>query len=289
MAPIARTLDLLRSHFSKTDTGVAGASLAISAGRNGARLSHSHAMQYVYVEQSLLLWQARNPPLGWLGARSPGARSRRDLGAISSQAILSQLPRLYALAESDLLHGADYRLRDTGQGLHRVQGAPEVARFMRHVLGELQRQTGSWVGSSAVHLGDNDVPNALVWLDKYTQARRIARGNSAKFARGSTVRPRVRCRASSARSSTWSTRSHPSSRARPACASTSMAASVASTERLARSSATSSGEIRRDLLRSAEIGVPAASRPSAPSVAGTGSTGRVRTTTTTPGRASMAG
>ena len=32
-------------------------SLGISAGRNGARLSHNHATQFAYVEQSLLLWR----------------------------------------------------------------------------------------------------------------------------------------------------------------------------------------------------------------------------------------
>ena len=66
--------------------------------------------QYLYVEQSLRLWLA----------------------------ILHQLPRPYHLAESDLLNGHDYRLRDTGQGLHRVQGAPTVSRFMGQVLHHLQ-------------------------------------------------------------------------------------------------------------------------------------------------------
>ena len=47
----------------------------------------------------------------------------------------------------------------------------QVSGFMQRVLSKLQAQAnGKWVGSNAVHLGDNDTPNALVWMDKYTQA-----------------------------------------------------------------------------------------------------------------------
>ena len=88
--------------------------------------------------------------------------------------ILSHLSQMWSLAESDLLDGSGYRLRDTGQGVHRVQSAPHVGRFMHAMLGRMQAAVkGGWVGSSAVHLGDNDVPNALVWIDKYTQIPRM--------------------------------------------------------------------------------------------------------------------
>ena len=143
--PVQSMLDLLHANF-ESSAAEKGSSLQISAGRNGARLSHSHASQFAYVEQSLLLWRE----------------------------ILSHLSQMWSLAESDLLDGNGYRLRDTGQGVHRVQSAPHVGRFMHAMLGRMQSAVrGGWVGSSAVHLGDNDVPNALVWIDKYTQIPRM--------------------------------------------------------------------------------------------------------------------
>ena len=77
------------------------------------------------------------------------------------------------LAEEDFLDSGvrPYVLRDTGQGLNRVQAAPRVARAMASVLHACQTQCGGWVGSSVVHLGDHNVPNAFVFLDKYTQVR----------------------------------------------------------------------------------------------------------------------
>ncbi|KAJ3272874.1 hypothetical protein HDV01_005197 [Terramyces sp. JEL0728] len=114
-------------------------SLAIQAGREGARLSHGHEKQYQYVLQSLSLWR-----------------------------------ELWTLAEDDLLEESNYyRLRDTGQGLNRVQAAPRVSRMMHTILHRAQQKVGSWVGSSVIHLGDHNVPNALMFIDKYTQIYRI--------------------------------------------------------------------------------------------------------------------
>jgi hypothetical protein len=40
---------------------------------------------------------------------------------------------------------------------------------MNELLGKCQQRLGHWVGSSVVHLGDHNVPNALMFIDKYTQ------------------------------------------------------------------------------------------------------------------------
>ena len=123
-----------------------GYSLAITGDQDGARLTHSHDRQYSYVLQSLTLWRE----------------------------IAQDMFRLWTLAEEDLLDpSSPYALKDTGQGLNRVQQAPAVYRAISQILHTCQRELGSWVGSSVVHLGDHNVPNALMFIDKYTQVPRI--------------------------------------------------------------------------------------------------------------------
>jgi hypothetical protein len=142
--PIIDCIDLLKKYFHPnivTDEY----KLSINEGKSGSRLSHDHKTQYNYVSQSLHLWAA----------------------------IVEDTYRLWYLAEQDLLSETQsYELTNTGQGLQRVQQSPRVYRAMHEILHHTQQKC-SWVGSSVIHLGDANVPNALLFIDKYTQVSRI--------------------------------------------------------------------------------------------------------------------
>ncbi|KAJ4458462.1 putative UPF0652 protein [Paratrimastix pyriformis] len=143
--PCEKMLGYLRRYFSP-DREEPGFSLSISFGQEGARLTHDHSRQYHYVEQSMYLWRE----------------------------VTHDMFRLWCLAETDLLDSRNpYRLRDTGQGLNRMQGAPRTEQAMHQILHRAMTELGSWVGSSVVHMGDTNVPNALMFIDKYTQVPRI--------------------------------------------------------------------------------------------------------------------
>jgi len=78
--------------------------------------------------------------------------------------------RLWHMAEEDLLSASvTYALTDTGQGYQRVQQSPRTYKAMQQILARVQGKVKQWVGSSVIHLGDHNVPNALSFIDKYTQ------------------------------------------------------------------------------------------------------------------------
>ncbi|KAI9905295.1 hypothetical protein PsorP6_013529 [Peronosclerospora sorghi] len=137
--PIDRMITLLTTHFDPENED-ADWSLAIVSGSDGARLSHTRARQYHYRE------------------------------------IVEVLFRFWYLTDEDLLaDGTRYELTDTGKGLHRIQDAPRVSRAVHVIIHATQRTLDAWVGSSVIHLGDKNVPNALMFLDKYTQVGHILR------------------------------------------------------------------------------------------------------------------
>jgi Protein of unknown function (DUF2009) len=78
------------------------------------------------------------------------------------------------MAEEDLLsETVTYSLQDTGQGMQRVQQSPRTYRAMQQILIRVQAKVKNWVGSSVIHMGDHNVPNALSFIDKYTQGKHL--------------------------------------------------------------------------------------------------------------------
>ncbi|CAO3607795.1 unnamed protein product [Cunninghamella echinulata] len=143
--PCEKILRYLEKYFNPTNSESAYP-LGICAGAEGHRLSHDHETQYIYVNQTLKLWRE----------------------------ILNEMFKLWMLADQDILNPNNpYRLVQTGQGLNRVQSCPLVSREMHRTLYRAQKKAGTWIGSSVIHLGDKNVPNALMFIDKYNQVSRI--------------------------------------------------------------------------------------------------------------------
>lgn len=139
--PIDKIIHYLKKFFSPGNYEE-GYSLSIVSGQDGSRLSHSHERQFNFALQSLTLW--------------------RD--------IIDDMFRLWAMAEEDLLsESITYSLQDTGQGMQRVQQSPLTYKSMQKILSRVQGKVNQWVGSNVIHLGDHNVPNALTFIDKYTQ------------------------------------------------------------------------------------------------------------------------
>ncbi|KAF5359032.1 hypothetical protein D9758_004898 [Tetrapyrgos nigripes] len=164
--PCDRVIAYLKEHFHPTQAKDSKSSLAIRSGKGGARLSHDHRKLCLYCFRPLLL------------AQSSKSQKKQYAYVLQSltlwREILHDMFHLWSLAEEDLLSDTiSYRLRDTGQGLNRVQASPKTSRMMHSILHKAQKSVGSWVGSSVIHMGDHNVPNALLFIDKYTQIYRI--------------------------------------------------------------------------------------------------------------------
>jgi Protein of unknown function (DUF2009) len=143
----SRSSSLLSSTNSYYGRYGYGTSAYASGSNEGPTLSHSHPTQYMFVWQSLNLWCK----------------------------VMRNMHKLWICADDDLLSTTStYHLYNTGQGLNRVQNCPKVRAVMSSLLSQTQREAAApWVGLGVIHLGDRDVPNALVFIDKYTQIPRF--------------------------------------------------------------------------------------------------------------------
>ncbi|KAK7197320.1 hypothetical protein NESM_000679000 [Novymonas esmeraldas] len=122
-------------------------SISIRHGRGGACFTHSHATHCQYVTESLLLWEN----------------------------VQKSILKIWEVAEDDMLVDGQgqYVVANTGQGFHRMCAAPKSYATMSGLVRDTEQRMGGWVGIKVIHLGDRDVPNPLVFIDKYTIIPRI--------------------------------------------------------------------------------------------------------------------
>ncbi|RNE99250.1 hypothetical protein TraAM80_08390 [Trypanosoma rangeli] len=121
--------------------------LSIRAGFRGARFSHDHRRHCQYVAESLTMWEN----------------------------VQRHIFDFWQVSEDDMLldGGGHYSFVNTGQGYHRMCRAPKSYARMARCVAETEQEMGGWVGIKVIHLGDRDVPNPLVFIDKYTVIPRI--------------------------------------------------------------------------------------------------------------------
>ncbi|KAG5464203.1 hypothetical protein LSCM1_00383 [Leishmania martiniquensis] len=122
-------------------------SIAIRYGRGGSCFTHSHVTHCLYVTESLLLWEN----------------------------VQKNILSLWEAAEDDMLVDGQgqYVVANTGQGFHRMCSAPKSYGVMSRLVRDTEQRLGGWVGIKVIHLGDRDVPNPLVFIDKYTVIPRL--------------------------------------------------------------------------------------------------------------------
>ena len=111
--PCNTMLSYLTNYFHPTTASNSTLSLAIHSSRDGTRLSHDHTKLFAYVQQSLTLWHE----------------------------ILNKLSETVG-----------YWLRDTGQGLNRVQAVLKTSRITHAILHKAWQSIGHWVGSTDIHM-----------------------------------------------------------------------------------------------------------------------------------------
>lgn len=121
--------------------------ISIVNGRGGSCFSQEHDKHCFYVLESLSLWE------------------------LTQRRILD----LWEASEADMLVDGQgrYDIVNTGQGFHRMCRAPKSYAIMSHCVSTTESRMGGWVGIKVIHLGDRDVPNPLVFIDKYTIIPRI--------------------------------------------------------------------------------------------------------------------